>query len=64
MKEREAMLEIWRIKEENSKRYSQMSYEEFKRECDEIMRWNEERTGKKVKTLSPNEQENERAIAV
>ena len=64
MKESEAMLEIWRVKEENSRRYSQMTHEEFKRECDEIMRWNEERTGKKVKTLSLKEPKNEKAIAV
>ena len=64
MKESEAMLEIWKIKEENSKRYSQMTYEEFERECDEILRWNEERTGRKVKTLSLKEPKHEKEIAV
>jgi hypothetical protein len=67
MRESEAMLEIRRIRDENSLRHLNMTSEEINREYDEIIKWyveQERQAGKEVKVVSHKKSKNEEAIAV
>lgn len=46
MSESKAMLEIRKIRDENSERHMKMTPEELKKELDETMKWFEERMAK------------------
>jgi len=58
MSESKAMLEIRKIKEENSLRWSEMTSEEIKQELDEATEWfvaEMEKRGKTVEIVTPGE---------